>query len=227
MLGLVAASGWNLLASELTQKQVTPQSSPTSHCFKACVQVILDSCFLSETFRYARFCLRPLRCHALPYFFDNRHCFFKNVVSDHLLHWETRQFFGSRRWLLIKWMNQSSTILSVFGSRMGIWHNSGAWGPLAKALSFQEVSKDKVLSIPFPSTGYLYEGVTPWGGFAYHEGASSNGKVDVLTGVGREKRTCVLNRIMNCWGNLLWDCANTELLILWKNTFSPPCLNLF
>ena len=98
-------------------------------------------------------------------------------MSDHLLQWETRQFFGPRRWLLIKWMNQSSTILSAFGSRMGIWHNSGAWGPLGMALSFQEASKDKVLHSCPLSFGYLYEGVIPWGGgLAYHEGSQSKGK---------------------------------------------------
>ena len=109
-------------------------------------------------------------------------------MSDHLLQWETRQFFGPRRWLLIKWMNQSSTILSAFGSRMGIWHNSGAWGPLGMALSFQEASKDKVLHSCPLSFGYLYEGVIPWGGvLPTMRGASPKGKVDVLTGVERER----------------------------------------
>ena len=74
-------------------------------------------------------------------------------------------------------MNQSSTILSAFGSRMGIWHNSGAWGPLGMALSFPEASKDKVLHSCPLSFGYLYEGVIPWGGgLAYHEGSQSKGK---------------------------------------------------
>ena len=56
------------------------------------------------------------------------------------------------------------------------------------ALSFQEASKDKVLHSCPLSFGYLYEGVIPWGGvLPTMRGASPKGKVDVLTGVEREK----------------------------------------
>ena len=107
------------------------------------------------------------------------------------------QFFGPRRWLLIKWMNQSSTILSVFGSRMGIWHNSGAWGPekIGKALSSQEASKDKVLFISVPCHLDTYMKVwSPGGGWvlAYRERSQSKEKSQCADWSGEREKNLSL-----------------------------------
>ena len=141
------------------------------------------------------------RCHFPPYFSDKRLWYFLmlSIASDHLLHWETRQFFGPRRWLLIKWMNQSSSFLSVFGSRVGMWHNSGAWGPAAGCGTLGKVSylsdrPPRKACSPFLSrcSDSMCRCDTCSHHLSHHEGRQSKGKVSVLMGVfsQREKNLC-------------------------------------
>ena len=101
---------------------------------------------------------------------------------------------------------------------MGIWHNSGAWGPLGKALSFQEASKDKMLSIsvPYHLDTYMKVSCLPWG-----EPAQREKSVCWLEWRERKEPVSLI---------ILWAAEVTyrgpELLIMWKNTFPSPLFKL-
>ena len=150
----------------------------------------------------------------------------KNVVSDHLLHSETRQFLaqGGDSWLS-EWIIVQSfcQYLVQEWAYDTILVHEGLWG---RPCLFRRHPRTRCSPFLSPIIWILTWRCDAWGIVPTTRGASPKGKVGVLTGVEREKRTHVPSHIMSCWGNLSWTCANTELLIMWKNTFPSPLFKL-